>query len=139
MGRGDVFKRGQGLHPGRSVFDLSYANKFSGKMGYLYPVYLEEVVPGDVFDLGAAAVVRMAPMVAPVLHEIELHYHAFFVPFRFFLTARRRRLRTARLFGSGLSPAVRRGRRRRFYRVLLLLASFPRGAYMNFLASVCLV
>lgn len=82
MGRGDVFKRGQGLHPGRSVFDLSYANKFSGKMGYLYPVYLEEVVPGDVFDLGAAAVVRMAPMVAPVLHEIELHYHAFFVPYR---------------------------------------------------------
>lgn len=75
--RNSVFKNVAGLHPGRSVFDLSYANKFSGKMGYIYPVYVEEVVPGDRFDLGSASVVRFAPMVAPPLHEIELHYHMF--------------------------------------------------------------
>ena len=80
--RGEQFQKAVGLNPGRSVFDLSYANKFSGKMGYIYPVYVEEVVPGDVFDLGAAAVLRMTPLVAPVLHEIDVHYHAFFVPFR---------------------------------------------------------
>ena len=80
--RGEQFQKAVGLNPGRSVFDLSYANKFSGKMGYIYPVYVEEVVPGDVFDLGAAAVLRMTPLVAPVLHEIDVHYHAFFVPYR---------------------------------------------------------
>lgn len=80
--RGQVFRQTQGLRPGRSVFDLSYANKFSGKMGNLYPVYVEEVVPGDIFDIGAACVMRMTPMVAPILHEVEVHFHAFFVPYR---------------------------------------------------------
>ena len=82
MTRGNTFSRVQGLHPGRSVFDLSYAKKMSGKMGYLYPMMVDEVVPGDVFELGAEAVVRFAPMVAPVLHEIILKADWFFVPYR---------------------------------------------------------
>jgi hypothetical protein len=54
----------------------------SGKMGYLYPVLCEEVVPGDVFDIGCESVIRFAPMVAPVLHEIVLKADWFFVPYR---------------------------------------------------------
>lgn len=78
----NVFNRVQALRPGRSVFDLSYAKKFSGRMGYLYPVLHDEMVPGDVFDLGCEAVIRFAPMVAPVLHEIVLKADWFFVPYR---------------------------------------------------------
>ena len=66
----NIFDRVDGLHPGRSVFDLSHALKMSGRMGYLYPVMADEVVPGDVFDIGCEAVIRFAPMVAPVLYEI---------------------------------------------------------------------
>lgn len=82
MTRGSMFGRVQTLRPGRSVFDLSYAKKMSGRMGYLYPMMCDEVVPGDVFEIGCEAVIRFAPMVAPVLHEIVLKADYFFVPFR---------------------------------------------------------
>lgn len=82
VSRGEMFRRVQVLRPGRSVFDLSYAKKFSGMMGYLYPVMCDEVVPGDVFKIGADAVIRFAPMVAPILHEIMVKADFFFVPYR---------------------------------------------------------
>ena len=80
--RGEMFRRVPTLKPGRSVFDLSYSKKMSGKMGYLYPMMCDEVVPGDMFKIGADAVIRFAPMVAPVLHEIVLKADWFFVPYR---------------------------------------------------------
>lgn len=80
--RGEMMRRVQVLKPGRSVFDLSYAKKMSGRIGYLYPMMCDEVVPGDVFEIGVDAVVRFAPMVAPVLHEINLKADWFFVPYR---------------------------------------------------------
>lgn len=82
VNRGDMIKRVRVLKPGRSVFNLSYAKKMSGKMGYLYPMMADEVVPGDVFEIGADCVIRFAPMVAPVLHEITLKADWFFVPYR---------------------------------------------------------
>lgn len=82
MARNSVFSQVQALRPGRSVFDLSYAKKMSGKMGYLYPMMVDECIPGDVFDLNAEAVIRFAPLVAPVLHEIILKADWFFVPYR---------------------------------------------------------
>lgn len=82
MSRGSEYTRVQSLRPGRSVFDLSYAKKLSGRMGYLYPVMCDEMVPGDMFDISAEAVVRFAPMVAPILHEINLKADWFFVPYR---------------------------------------------------------
>jgi len=82
VAKNKIFSQVQGLRPGRSVFDLSYAKKMSGRMGYLYPMMCDEVVPGDVFDIGAEAVVRFAPMVAPILHEIVLKADWFFVPYR---------------------------------------------------------
>lgn len=80
--RGEVFKRVQALRPGRSVFDLSYSKKMSGVMGKLYPMMCDEVVPGDVFEIGVDAVVRFAPMVAPPLHEIYMKADWYFVPYR---------------------------------------------------------
>ena len=38
-------------------------------MGQLIPVMCDEVVPGDVFEIGNEAVVRFQPLVAPILHE----------------------------------------------------------------------
>ena len=63
----------------RSVFDLSHQALFTGDLGYLYPVMCLEAVPGDVFDIEHEAVVRLNPMVTPVLHEINLFIHTFFV------------------------------------------------------------
>lgn len=66
----------------RSVFNLSYEKKLTCDMGELIPVMHDEVVPGDVFKIGADLVIRMQPIVAPVLHEINAYIHYFFVPYR---------------------------------------------------------
>ena len=77
-----VFKRVAGLHPGMSVFDLSYTKLLTCDMGQLIPVMCDEVVPGDIFKIGNQSVIRMQPLVAPVLHEINAYVHYFFVPYR---------------------------------------------------------
>lgn len=68
--------------PGKSVFDLSYSVLTSGDMGKLYPVFLRECVPGDVFDVGINLVIRFNPLTAPILQEINAFVHYFFVPYR---------------------------------------------------------
>lgn len=70
------------LYPGRSVFDLSYEVKTTCDMGELIPIMCDEVVPGDVWKIGNQTVVRFQPLVAPVLHEINVYVHYFFVPYR---------------------------------------------------------
>lgn len=67
---------------GRSVFNLSYSRLFDADMGLLYPVMCDEVVPGDVFDIQCEDVIRFNPLVAPLLHEVNLFVHYFFVPYR---------------------------------------------------------
>jgi len=82
MNKRNVFSEVGGLHPRRSVFDLSYEKKLTCDMAQLIPVMCDEVVPGDVFKIGNQAVVRFQPLVAPILHEINMYVHYFFVPYR---------------------------------------------------------
>ena len=82
MSNNKIFRNVAGLHPGMSVFDLSYTKLFTCDMGQLIPVMCDEVVPGDIFKIGNQSVIRMQPLVAPVLHEINAYVHYFFVPYR---------------------------------------------------------
>ena len=68
--------------PGRSVFDLSYSKLLTCNMGELIPVMCDEVVPGDVFEIGHDMVIRFQPLVAPILHPIKVKVHSWFVPYR---------------------------------------------------------
>lgn len=68
--------------PKRNVFDLTHDVKMSGKMGYLYPVMALECVPTDKFVLGADSLIRFAPMLAPIMHRVDVSIHYFFVPNR---------------------------------------------------------
>ena len=81
MGAG-IFQRVQTARPGRSVFNLSYEKKFTCDMGQLIPVMCDELVPGDSFKIGNQSVIRMQPLVAPAMHEINQFVHYFFVPYR---------------------------------------------------------
>ena len=76
------FQKVQPLHPGRSVFNLSYDKKFTCDMGQLIPVMCDEVVPGDYFKIGNQSVIRFQPLVAPIMHEVTMTVHYFFVPYR---------------------------------------------------------
>lgn len=66
----------------RSQFNLSYAKKMSMKMGLLYPILHEEVLPSDVWQIGFQFALRFLPLIAPVLHEINAIVHYYFVPYR---------------------------------------------------------
>lgn len=68
--------------PGKSLFDLSHEVKMTGKMGNLYPCMYMETVPGDKVTLRPEALIRFAPLVAPVMHRFSLSIHYFFVPYR---------------------------------------------------------
>lgn len=66
----------------RNVFDLSHPVKTTLDMGQLVPVMCEQVFPGDVWKMNTDAVVRAAPMLAPIMHKVDLFTHSFFVPMR---------------------------------------------------------
>lgn len=68
--------------PGRSAFNLNYSKLFTCDMGQLIPIMCDEVIPGDKFRIGNEVVVRMMPLVAPILHQIDITTHYFFVPYR---------------------------------------------------------
>jgi len=66
----------------RNVFDLSHDRKLTCFMGKLVPIYLEEVIPGDYFKVNTSMVVRLTPLVAPMMHRVDVFTHYFFVPTR---------------------------------------------------------
>ena len=77
-----IFQQTAPLRPGRSVFNLSYQKKLTCDMGQLIPIMCDEVVPGDIFKIGNQAVVRFQPLAAPLMHEVNVFTHYFFVPYR---------------------------------------------------------
>jgi len=76
------FQSVRSLRPGRSIFDLSYQKKFTCDMGKLIPIMCDEVVPGDVWEIANELVARCLALVAPVMHEVNVYVHYFFVPYR---------------------------------------------------------
>lgn len=65
-----------------STFNMSYDRKFSLNMGDLVPMHLQEVIPGDVFNHKTQQILRLAPLVSPMMHEVNVFTHFFFVPSR---------------------------------------------------------
>jgi len=68
--------------PKRTAFDLSHERKLSCKMGQLIPIMNDEVMPGDTFKIRSEVLVRLAPMIAPIMHRTNVFIHYFFVPNR---------------------------------------------------------
>jgi hypothetical protein len=66
----------------RSKFSLSHYRLFSTDMGQLVPIGLTEVLPGDTFQHSTSMLVRVSPMLAPVMHPVNVRVHHWYVPFR---------------------------------------------------------
>lgn len=47
-----------------------------------YPTMLEEILPGDLFKVGQEVFARLQPLVAPVMNNMKISNHFFFVPLR---------------------------------------------------------
>jgi hypothetical protein len=77
-----VFQTAPSLRPGKTIFNLSHKVLMTADMGYLYPVMVEEMDPGDIWEIGHELFARMMPAVSPLMHEINAYIHSFFVPNR---------------------------------------------------------
>lgn len=77
-----IFSSIRVFKPRRNVFDLSHEVKLSCNFGQLIPFFCQDVVPGDTFKMRTESLVRMAPMLAPLMHRVNVYVHFFFVPNR---------------------------------------------------------
>lgn len=66
----------------RTAFNLTHDVKTTLNMGDLVPIFLQEVVPGDRFRIRVETMIRMMPMLAPLMHRVNIWTHFFFVPYR---------------------------------------------------------
>lgn len=70
------------IKPKLNAFDLGHNHFTTMSMGKLYPIAWFECLPGDIFDLDLQALIRVQPMIAPILNNLTCDIHAFFVPTR---------------------------------------------------------
>jgi hypothetical protein len=82
MANKNLFNSVEVSKPKKNVFDLTHDVKLSTKMGQLTPTCVIECVPGDMFNLGCDSLIRFAPLLAPVMHRMDVSMHYFFVPNR---------------------------------------------------------
>lgn len=66
----------------RSTFDRSKSHATTFNSGYLIPILVEDVLPGDEVDLSIDALVRMTTPLHPVMDSAYLDIMAFFCPDR---------------------------------------------------------
>ena len=66
----------------RSLFKRQFGNKFTLDEGYLVPVHLDEIYAGDTVNINQTCFIRMTTPITPVMDNLELDLHAFFVPAR---------------------------------------------------------
>lgn len=66
----------------RSKFSLSNTKLLSMDMGQLVPIGLTEVLPGDSMQQNTMCMVRFSPLLAPVMHQVNIQIAHWFVPHR---------------------------------------------------------
>lgn len=66
----------------RSTFNRSWDLKTSFDAGYLIPVGMDLLYPGDHINLSCSAVIRLSTPIYPIMDNVRVTVHAFFCPIR---------------------------------------------------------
>jgi hypothetical protein len=66
----------------RSSFNRSFSSKTTFDSGYLIPVYVDEALPGDTFNLKMTAFARMSTPIHPIMDNLHMDTFFFAVPMR---------------------------------------------------------
>lgn len=66
----------------RSTFQRNHTYKTTFDAGRIYPVFLDEVLPGDTFNVKASLFARLATPIAPIMDDLFMDVFFFFVPNR---------------------------------------------------------
>lgn len=77
--------------PAKNVFNLSHDVKATYNFDKLYPFLCQPVYPGDTFNCRAEVFLRAMPLLCPVMHNVDMHLHFFFVPYRLLWNENRKR------------------------------------------------
>ena len=68
--------------PDRSTHNLTSETKTTTDFGKITPVYCQEVVPGDTVTVGGEMLVKLMPLITPLMHKMTAYIHYFYVPNR---------------------------------------------------------
>jgi len=76
-----IFRKNNGpaVDVKRNTFDLSFGSHVTGKLGDLIPVYCQEVIPGDSFEIDPKFGLRFNPTVFPIQTKMHGVMHFFYV------------------------------------------------------------
>nr|UXR08065.1 MAG: major capsid protein [Microvirus sp.] len=66
----------------RSSFDRSHGHKTTFDAGYLYPIFCDEALPGDTFNLSMTGFARLATPIFPIMDNMKMDTQFFAVPIR---------------------------------------------------------
>lgn len=66
----------------RSVFNRSHGHKTAIPVGKLIPFFVDEVLPGDTFNLRTAMLARLSTPIVPFMDNLYIRTFYFFVPNR---------------------------------------------------------
>jgi len=66
----------------RSSFDRSHGHKTTFDAGLLIPIFVDEALPGDTFNLSMTAFARLATPIFPIIDNLYMDFFFFAVPNR---------------------------------------------------------
>lgn len=82
MPSGHTFSQVPSAQIPRSSFDRSHGFKTTLNAGFLVPVFIDEVLPGDTFNLAMTGFARLSTPMKPVMDNAYFNSFFFFVPNR---------------------------------------------------------
>jgi len=92
------FSQAPSIQAPRSQFDRSHGHKFTMDAGWLVPFYWDDVLPGDTFNLNTTAFARLATPLFPIMDNMFIDTHFFFVPYRLIWSS------SKKFFGEQVDP-----------------------------------
>ena len=61
----------------RSSFDRSHGYKTTFDSGFLYPIFVDEALPGDTFNVNLTAIARLATPIVPFMDNLYMDTQFF--------------------------------------------------------------
>lgn len=77
-----MITEGIGITIPRNYFDISQEHIFTAETGFLYPVYSEMLMPGDVIEVSNQCVIRQQPTINPSFSNFKVKFWDFAVAIR---------------------------------------------------------
>lgn len=66
----------------RANFNMNHGCKTAGDFDYIYPHFIEEVIPGDTWNLDTTIFARLATPLYPIMDNMYIDVHYFWIPMR---------------------------------------------------------